>query len=68
MALFETTAPDCFDNRACFTNTLWASDERTEPEAESKAEAVDSKKAYENKESVLPPISNKFHIGLGNPF
>ena len=26
------------------------------------------KKAYENKESVLPPISNKFHIGLGNPF
>ena len=37
---------DCFDiNCACFAYALRASDERTEPEAESKAEAVDSKRA-----------------------
>ena len=32
---------------ACFAYVLRASDERTEPKAESKAEAVDSKRAYD---------------------
>ena len=57
MALFETRAssPDSaqaslalrwFYNCACFAYVLRASDDRTEPEAESKAEDVDSKRAY----------------------
>ena len=46
----------CFDIWSCFAYVLRAPDERTEPEAESKAEAVDSKKvvaSYFSTESVL---------------
>ena len=58
MALFETTAsapdaaraslaPRSIDNNcACFAYVIRASDERTEQEAETKAEPVDSKRAY----------------------
>ena len=56
-ALFETQALArarvCFDNCACFAHALRVSDARTEPEVESKAEAMDSKRAYVN---ILPVL------------
>ena len=48
VALFETTASaasGCFNNCVCFAKVLRASDERTEPETESKSEVGDSKRA-----------------------
>ena len=49
-------------NCACFAYALRASDERTEPEAESKADAVDSKRAYESTSE-----NNKMSPGLNEP-
>ena len=46
----------CFDSCACFAYALRASDERTEPETESKAEAVDSKRAL-NSQTCLSRLA-----------
>ena len=67
MTLFETTSasvldstqasldpPSCFDNlQMLYVYALSVSDERTEPEAESKAKAVVSKRAHESCSKLL---------------
>ena len=68
VALFISTAPasaqaslvrGCFDNCACFAYLLSAWDERTESEAESKADSMVSEKAYVVR-SLLKPFSLPF--------
>ena len=56
----------CFDICACFAYALRASDERTEPEAKSKAEGVVSKRVYyKNRGSTKKNAQTYFSQGVG---